>query len=354
MKIITILILFISISTISYDLVIGEKNIYSLNSNETYYFFINAVQYQTININLTMNYMSTKPFIFSYIYELSNRSSSNYLKLKDEPNSMLVKNNQLILSFTYLVNQSDTHYIALQLTPNYNINYTVIYINVEGGAYDLSNRVAENITDLKSGIPYYFFLPSTQFDTNLIYLTMDSISIKPFKYLYIYENINRTSSNYLESTKVPFLTSDKNNNELTSLYDYLIHNCETHYIVLQFIPNYNINFIIVKINVEGGLNSLSFTNDKNITDLKSGIPYFFFIKSYQYETIIINLISNYNSTEPFTYSYIYEYNNRLFSNYLKSYLRNSIQSLTTIKKNNQITSSLSYLVDNSKSTYIIF
>lgn len=61
-------------------------------------------------------------------------------------------------------------------------------------------------------------------------------------------------------------------------------------------------------------------------------------------------MSNYKSTVPFTDSHIYEYSDMTFSNYLK----NSSQSLTTIKKNNQITSSLSYLVDKSQGHYIIF
>ena len=67
--------------------------------------------------------MSSKPFTFSYIYEYSTRYNSTYLKNSVKSLSITTKNNELISSFTYSVNNVNTKYIALQFTPNYNIIY---------------------------------------------------------------------------------------------------------------------------------------------------------------------------------------------------------------------------------------
>ena len=320
MRIIIILTLFLQILTINYDLVSDEeKTIQSLNSSETYSLYINAVQYQRFNISFTMNYMNTTPFTFLYIKEYSNRASSNFLKSTYISIPILDYNNKLKSSFTYLVNKSDTQYIALQFTPNYNINYIVVNINVEKCAYDLSSGVAKNITNLKSGIPYYFFISSFQFQTNSINLNMNFMNNTPFTYYYIYEYSRRSSSNILKSTyiSIPNLYS---NNELTLSFKYLVNNYDTQYIALQFTPNYNINYIILNISTEGGAYDLSNGIDKNITNLKSGIRYYFFIPSTQFQIDSIKLIiSPINSN---ILSYIYEYPSRSSSIFLNQIRKN--------------------------------
>ena len=285
MKVITILILLIPILTINYDLVNGEKKIInSLNSSEIYYFYINAVQYQELNVSLTMSYMSNKPFTYTYIYECSNSSSSSCLQNTSQYITTTTNNNQLISSFTYSVNYSDTQYIALKFTPNYNISHFTIKIDSEF-IYDLSNGVDKNITNLKSGIPYYFFLPSTQLQTDIINLTMNYMSIEPFSYLYIYEYESRSSSNYI-NIKNQNLTMLKKNNELSSSFTYLVSSYTTKYIALKLTPIYNISYIVVNINAEGVYN-LTNGVDNNVTNLKSGIIYYFF---YRLRNIIFLLL----------------------------------------------------------------
>ena len=153
MKIIIILILSLPILAIDYDLVSGEeKTIKSLNSSDNYFLYINAIQYQSLYISLIMGDMSTLPFTYLYIKEYSNRESSSFLKLIYKSISISNYNNELTSYYRYLVNNYYTQFIALQFTPNYNIDYIVVNINVEGGAYDLLNGIAKNITNLKSGI----------------------------------------------------------------------------------------------------------------------------------------------------------------------------------------------------------
>ena len=128
--------------------------------------------------------MSTKPFTYSYIYEKESRYSSSSLASSSQSLSTTTKNNELASSFTYSVSNVNTKYIALKFTPNYNINYIVVNINAEG-VYDLSNGLPKNITNLKSGIPYYFFLPSIYLQTASINLKMNYMTTKPFN-IFIY------------------------------------------------------------------------------------------------------------------------------------------------------------------------
>ena len=329
-----------------YDLSNGvDKNITNLKSEIPYYFFLPSIQLQTLSINLNMSYMSTKPFNYTYIYEYENKYSYKYLKGSTQSLSTTTKNDILISSFRYSVDNYKTKYIALKLILNDNINYIVVNINADG-VYDLSNGEDKNITNLKSGIPYYFFLPSIYLQTASINLNMNFTNTKPFTYLYIYEYGSRYSSTYIKNTSQPLSTITKNN-ELSSSFTYSVNNDQTKYIALQFTPNYNINYIVIKINLEG-VYDLSNGKDKNIQNLKAGIPYYFFLPSIYLQTAFINLNISYMSNEPFTYIYIYEYKTRNSP----SYLKRSSQSLSTTIKNKELTSSFTYSSNNVDTKYI--
>ena len=335
MKILIILILFLPILTIDYDLVSGEeKTIKSLNSSETYSLYINALQYQSLNISLIMSDMSTLPFTFLYIKEYSNRASSSFLKSISISNN----NNELTSYFTYLVNNYYTQFIALQFTPNYNIDYIAVNINVEGGAYDLLNGIAKNITNLKSGIPYYFFISTFQFQTNSINLTMSYMNKEPFTYSYIYEYSSRLSSIYHKSTNESF-----NHKQLTSTLTYLVNNYDTTYIALKIIPFYNINYIIAKIDIENHKYKLSNNIDNLlISNLKSGNKYYIFIETNKNTNINTTLTIPHCFDYPLSlpYIYIYELNNYygLDSSSKKEYIVNDNRLVSCIFSFNYITS----------------
>ena len=308
MKAITILILFIPIITISYDLVNGvEKKIYSLNYSETYSFYLNTFQYQNLSISLNMSYMNTKPFTYSHIYEYESRYSSSSLTSSSQSLSTTTKNNELTSSFTYLVKKYNTKYIALKITPNYNINYIVVIISAEGGAFDLSNGLSKNITNLKSGISYYFFIPSTQLLTALITLNMNYMNTKPFTYSYIYEYESRYNSSYSSSSNKSLSITTKNN-ELTSSLIYSINYFSTKYIALKFTPNYNINYIIAKYDIKNYKYELSYNGEQTIYNLTSQNKYYLFFKINYYCKIKVTLTMKYYNNSIFYLCY-YERNN---------------------------------------------
>ena len=207
--------------------------------------------------------------IYFLFHKYESRYSSSSLTNSSQSFSTTTKNNELASSFTYSVKDCNTNYIALKITPNYNINYIVVKISAEGGAFDLNNGSSKNITNLKSGISYYFFLPSIYLKTASINLKMNYMTTKPFTYSYIYEKKSRCISTYLKSSSES-LSTTKKNNELTSSFTYSVSNVNTKYIILKFTPNYNISYIVVNINAEG-VYDLSNGLPKNITNLKSGI-----------------------------------------------------------------------------------
>ena len=152
------------------------------------------------------------------------------------------------------------NYIALKITPNYNINYIAVKISAEGGAFDLYNGLSNNITNLKTGISYYFFSPSIQHNTTFINLNISYMATKPFTYSYIYELKSRCIQTYLKSSFKSLST--KKNNELISSFTYSVNNINTKYIALKFKPNYNINFIIAKIDIKNYKYKLSYNGEK--------------------------------------------------------------------------------------------
>ena len=167
--------------------------------------------------------MDRIPLTNLYIYEILNKSSLNYIKNISQTITTSNINNQLIYFSNYSANNYLTKYIAVKIIPNYNIDYLIIKIDVEGGSYDLSNGVLEKITNLKSGFIYYFFIPSFELQTNFINITMNLMDTLPFTFLHIFEYRSREPSNHLKNISQAFTTFTKNNQFLSS-FKYLVSN----------------------------------------------------------------------------------------------------------------------------------
>ena len=345
---INIFIIKIDIKGDIYDLSNGiPKNITNLFSGIQYFFSIPSSQFQTNCINLTTNYMESIHFSNFYIYEINNSISSTYIKKKTLFPSFSFNNNQLILSFIYFVSNNSTKFIHFKIIPNYNINYLIIQTNVEGGGYELTNSFPKTITNLKFGIPYYFYIPSTQFQIENIILTMNYINTKPFSYINIYEYEEISS---LKSTKIlsQIFTTSNIDNKLMLWSNYSISSYSTKYFCLEIIPKYNISYLVAQIDVDSVTYDLSNDVPKNLTNLKAGIPYYFYIQSTQFQIDFINLIMNFMDRIPLTNLYIYEILNKSSLNYIK----NISQTITTSNINNQLITFSNYSVNNYLTKYI--
>ena len=100
-------------------------NITKVKAGYSYYLFMPSSQFQNGSISLNMNYMTNKPFSYVYIYEYSSCTLTNTLYSKYTSISISNKNNsEFFTSFKYSNNKYDIQYIALKITPNYDINLT--------------------------------------------------------------------------------------------------------------------------------------------------------------------------------------------------------------------------------------
>jgi hypothetical protein len=168
MKIISALITIVLLSSIlSINVYLNngiENTVDNIKANQVYYFYINATQYQIASFSLKASYMgnTSRPISYAYFYEYSDTSSSclysNYQTI-----SSTITNNKFVSSFTYSINKYNTKYIAMKVAPSYDLDNITIKTDLNGGSYDLTNGVAKNLTDVKSGYSYYLFIPSSQF-----------------------------------------------------------------------------------------------------------------------------------------------------------------------------------------------
>jgi hypothetical protein len=240
-----------------------------------------------------MNSSNYKPFNYLYIYEYSDRRFSESIKTTS----------RYISSYTnaylnYQVNDNNTKEIALKITPNYDFNDITVKIDVDDIVFDISNGVETNVTNLKSGNQYYFFIPSNIFQNVTLLLTMNSTNIDINDYMYVYEYRNRSKLDYIIET-----TYKVSSSSVISL-SYLVKNYYTEYISFNIIPKQNLDCINVKIDVNNNTFNLSNGVAKNITNLKAGNEYYFLLPATQLQQDTISLTM---SEKNFNNLYIYEY-----------------------------------------------
>jgi len=212
-----------------------------------------------------------------------------------------------------------------------------------GGSYELLNNTSKNISNLKSGNDYFFFIKTNQYDIISLNLTMNNLSY-PFIYIYYQELSKREeSNNNLE--KIQSISQIIKGNQLIISISQNISKSSTNYINFKFSPSYNIDNMIAKINiVECLIDLITFRETKNLYNLKSNVIYYIKLLAWWDSFTILNL-TVYNATRnPFSYIRIYEcistYNSlsfceRITTNRYPEFSRQNNQYKTTIKNNNE-------------------
>ena len=335
----------------TYNLINGElKNLTNLVSETPYYFFIDINKDQTANINLNINYMVPQPFTDLYIYEYLKDDIDFRREIKKEINT-IIKNNELIGSTSYSASYDSTH-LGIKIIPEYDINYFTMKIKVGGGAFNLKNDVLNNITNLTSLNTYYCFIKAKEFQKVTINLTMDYMRINPFDFLKIYEFQGRNTSYsfYENNYEIQNINMTIKNNEIFTSFSYLVYSFLSEYLVIQIIPSYNINYLLVDLNLGGGSFDFEGSQTKNISNLISNNSYYLYVYANSNQTINIYLSMDYTSMQPFKYININEYKYRGNRNPLK--ILN--QSLIERAENNKLIASISYYPSVSSTRYVAF
>lgn len=323
-------------------------NATNLKAGFSYYFFIPAVKYQNQIINLQMNNMNKQPFSLVNIQERKAKESVS-LKSISQRVTMKTENNELVSSFTYSINNFDTKYLALLVTPDYDINYITLKVDIAGGSYDLSSGVPLNLTELKSGFSYYFFISASLYDSADIYLTLEHMNNQPFSYVNIYEHSIKSLFT-LNTTKQ--INTIIQNNKIISSFAYSIKSDTTKLLALEIKPTDNIDYFVINIDVQKHLYFLDNGVPANIANVKSGYAYYFLVSSSLYEINSLILTMSNTKSKPLSEVEIFEYSSSDISKI--TYLQSAKKSITTSTRNNELTSRFAYTTTDSKTKYVCF
>ena len=284
-----------SILSESYDLVNGtEKQISELKTKENYKLYIEAIKYYGATISLAMKSTSSEPLNYIYVYEYSKNITLRYLRKNSYSVSTKKINNELIFSLDYLVDDQNTKYLAIEIIPDYDMDYMKIKIDLEQTVYDLTDGVPQKIKLLKKEYSYYLYIKSTESQSDLFrIITYKNKMNSKFN---VYE-FNEKSLYYTKPTQVDVDYSIEDGNNVVS-FKYFTKNYETQYVALELQPNYDIE-IEVTVDVVGGAFDLSKNVPKKINNLRESVFYFFYFPSTKYYSQTFNLTMNYMTTQPF-------------------------------------------------------
>ena len=317
-----------------------------------YYFFIEAITYNQLLIQLSFNDLNIDKNEIKYININDYESKNNITYIRSIEQSFEIKRTVRDSKINIKYTPSKlTKYISLIIeTKNY-LNYSLeTKIEVTGGIFDFVHN--KNISNIKAGSIYYFPFKITLFKKINIDITMNNnINNKAFINANIYEKQNKNDDIYIKYYNQTLL-HEKNNRYVIESFTYSIDNFKTNYILIELIPNINLDYIFIKYDISKSYNELDSGELMNISNTIANYPYFYSIKSNQYQQVNINLSTKYIlGNNPFVYIEIYELGDLGYINSYNKYVNKSIQF---IKENNDniVSASLSYTIDSIYTSYI--
>ena len=106
------------------------ENITNLYSGFSYYLFVLSSKDEKLNIKfITKLNEEIKPFNHLNVYEYSNKNTPLiYLQNTNIKFDTKIKNDKLISYLSYQANNNYTNFIAIEIIPNYNINFIECFI----------------------------------------------------------------------------------------------------------------------------------------------------------------------------------------------------------------------------------
>jgi len=325
-------------------------DIYNLASNNGYYIYFELFENPIVNISLTINNTTKEPFSGINIHELETSNGFPSIDITYQSISFIPYYSSLKASFSYSIKYPRiTKYIALKIKPSLDIQKINIINNNPLIIIDLRNDFWKDVYNLKNNEKYLFFIEATQgAKANISFIAFDTDN-HPFNYLsiYEYEKKDNTYSYFLMRT-IKNIYKIKDSDFMTPI-SYTVYSSKTRYLAFLIEPNYNIEYIRTKTSISGCSYLLYNDTSNYISNLESGNDYFFFIKTKQYDIVNLTLTMN-NLANPFSYIYYQELSKRedINNNFEK------IQSISEIKKGNQLIISISKNISEYSTHYLTF
>ena len=205
------------------------------------------------------NYVSGKPFIELKVHEYHYYTGSvkeSFTYTKDDYSTKKL-DNELVISIPHKVRNSDTNHLGIMIKAKSHVKYLTVLLVLGDNIFYLKRNNLMNINKLLSGVPYYFYIPTS--GNKNINIDITTSYIRPFEYLNIYEYDTKDSTKYTLNTTKSIITK-KNNFSIS----YIVSQSSTQYLSIEMIPDYNFDYINI-IFVYAPLSSINIAN--------SGISY---------------------------------------------------------------------------------
>ena len=259
----------------------------NLISDEHYLFFIEAKQFDKANVTFIINNTDNNPFdyITIYEYEQKNNSNDSYI-LKKLIYIDKKPNRDFISQILYTVYSNKTNYLAFSIIPKYNINQIFVKVDISGQLYEFYNNTYRYIKNLNTSNDYFFFIRANQFDFINFTLIMDYQTKEPFSYIFCKELYGMEYSKYNETIIQPISSIINKGKLIVTIYQN-ISNYETNYIFFRISPSYNIDYILVNMDITNCLIDVTYSFKGYY--LKSNLIYYLkasYIQEQKYRIIL--------------------------------------------------------------------
>ena len=312
-----IVILINEIYTANYDLKNGEKEIFNLDANDEYNFYIPMNQFQVAKIYINFNNIDP-----DFPIPFSNIEIKEYLTRDGSPISSskinFIKNDNkdmLIIESDYFFDENPRNYIALNVITNSTIGQINILIDIFGGYYEIIENEYLEFNKFYSGYLYYLTFKAkfgNLLNINFLFSKIEELDINNFTIIE-YKDINHTiilNSIDYEINKSSFESSTNVN------LSYAIKNKETNLIIIKLYPkNKTLSYFQALIKVDNFYFDLNL--NQSITLEKLSQDYYYFSLEINKSLLTnISLNMNYNNIDfPFESLTIYETENAYSTNY---------------------------------------
>ena len=218
-----------------------SKNIYNITKESSYFFIINVNRFEIVFINLSIDNLNKQALTKLDIIE--NVAPNN---ITSQNISFSKKNNTLVATNSYMSFNEYINYITIKIIPNYEIEFLNILIDFQKGEYELDHNKNKIIYNLKSNNKYYLFKWINTDSYLNISFVIDFMENQPFNYVYIY--YCDSGYGYCEQKNYQIINFEKNGNESISSFIYKIGKPTRRYLYIEILPEYDISYIIPKLN----------------------------------------------------------------------------------------------------------
>ena len=307
---ITYLIVQFDVLVSFHNLNVGEITLTNLKAEATYSFYMNIDRSQRTNLSLEINSMNEKPFNYLNIYEYEDNSYA-YEEKENKTILFSSKENNLITSFSYITKSKyrQINRIYININPLFNIKSLKIKNEITGGLFELSNKVSKSITNLIKGGPYNFLIKADNFKKITFNVVMDNTNTIPFEIVVFNEyDYQGFKGGYPRKTSEKKISFSSTNNQLISTFSYIVSKYWTQETSLKIVPNSNINYMNIKIEIENTYYDFHFKKE-TIYNLTVGNKYYFHKHTYGQEVsrLYLDLMMDYIDNNPFESIKVYEY-----------------------------------------------